>query len=134
MKDEACGAGCSSAWALTRSYILGSWTDEIICFVDRTADSDPPPRYYFTKDRLNSTRELISASATVMSSYDYDVWGTPTESDLSGNVSTSYLAGRAWYLAPVFCYSWFGAGEYAPLLARQLGTVGGGAGRVRVAV
>jgi len=90
MKDEACGAGRGSAWTLTRSYILGPWTDEIICFVDRTAASDPPPRYYFTKDHLNSTRELINASATVVTSYDYDVWGTPTESHLSGNVSKRY--------------------------------------------
>jgi len=90
MKDKVCGAAYSSAWPLTSSYILGPWTDEIICFVDRTAASDPPPRYYFSKDRLNSTRELINASATVMTSYEYDVWGTPTESHLSGNVSTRY--------------------------------------------
>jgi len=105
MKDKVCGPGYSSAWTLPSSHILGSWTDEIICFVDRTADSDPPPRYYFTKDRLNSTRELINASATVMTSYDYDVWGTPTESHVSGDVSTRYRfsasetsdrAGLAW--------------------------------------
>jgi len=32
-----------SAWGLEKSYILGPWTDEIICFVDRTAASDPSP-------------------------------------------------------------------------------------------
>jgi len=65
--------------------------------VDRTAASDPPPRYYFTKDRLNSTRELVSASATVVTSYDYDVWGSPTESHLSGNISTHYqFTGRPY--------------------------------------
>ena len=97
MKDKVCGADYSSAWGLEKSYILGPWTDEIICFVDRTADSDPPPRYYFTKDRLNSTRELINASATVMTTYDYDLWGAPTESHLSDNISTRYRAGgRAW--------------------------------------
>jgi len=87
----------SSAWGLEKSYILGPWTDEIICFVDRTADSDPPPRYYFTKDWLSSTRELINASATVMTTYDYDVWGSPTETHLSGSVSTHYqFTGRPY--------------------------------------
>jgi len=107
MKDEVCGAGCSSAWTVTSSYILGPWTDEIVCFVDRTADSDPPPRYYFTKDRLNSTRELINASATVMTSYDYDVWGSPTESHLSGNISTRYRAKAAEWS------SWVGTSRLA---------------------
>ena len=119
MKDEVCGAGRGSAWKLTRSYILGPWTDEIICFVDRTAASDPPPRYYFTKDRLNSTRELISASATVVTSYDYDVWGTPTESHLSGNLSTRYRhAGWLWAGSGPAAY--FAAlAVYFPDLARR---------------
>jgi len=93
MEDKVCGADYSSGWGLEKSYILGLWTDEIVCFVDRTADSDPPPRYYFTKDRLNSTRELINASATVMTRYDYDVWSVTSEAHLVGSVSTRYRAG-----------------------------------------
>jgi len=62
-----------------------------------------------TKDRVNSTRELISASETVMASCDYDLWGTPTETHLSGNVSTMYRGagtGEGWS-APDECAAGF---------------------------
>ncbi|RLC44608.1 MAG: hypothetical protein DRH70_08630 [Candidatus Coatesbacteria bacterium] len=30
--------------------------------------------HYLTRDGLGSTRELVNASETVMTRYDYDVW------------------------------------------------------------
>ena len=132
MKDKVCGAEYSSGWGLEKSYILGPWTDETICFVDRTAASDPPPRYYFTKDRLNSTRELINASATVVTSYDYDVWGTPTESHLSGNISTRYRHMGTGHSATL---EMSGSGDvlYDPCYARRVKSlVWSRGGRVRL--
>jgi len=82
-------------WTLEKSYILGPRVDEIIAMIDRT--TDPNVSYYFMRDRLDSTRELVNTSETINTRYDYDVWGDPTESQLSGNVSTRHLcAGLTW--------------------------------------
>ena len=78
----------NSSWSLTRSYILGPRVDEIIAMIDRT--TDPNVTHYLTRDRLGSTRELLSASQTINTRYSYDAWGDPTETRLSGSVSTRY--------------------------------------------
>jgi len=87
-------ADYSSNWSLTRSYIFGPRVDEMIAMIDRT--TDPNVTHYFTRDRLGSTRELVNASETLMTRYDYDAWGSPTETQLSGSVSSRYrFTGRS---------------------------------------
>jgi len=49
-----------SAWGVEKSYILGPWTDEIVCFVDRTADSDPHPDT--TSPKTGSTPPVSSST------------------------------------------------------------------------
>jgi len=81
----------NSSWSLVTSYILGG-----DAMVDRT--TDPDTAYYLTQDRLGSTRELVNGSETLNTRYDYNAWGDPTETHLSGNVSTDYRF-RGWYYA-----------------------------------
>jgi len=76
----------SSNWSLSKSYILGPSIDEIIAMIDRT--TEPNTSYYFTRDRLGSTRELVNTEETINARYAYDVWGDPTETQLSGSIST----------------------------------------------
>jgi len=88
-------ADYSSNWGLERSYIMGPTVDEIIAMIDRT--TDPNVSHYFTRDRLGSTRELVNTSDTVNTRYAYNVWGDPTETQLSGSVTARYqFTGRSF--------------------------------------
>jgi len=88
-------ADYSSNWSLNKSYIMGPRVDEIIAVIGRT--TDPNVTHYFTRDRLGSTRELVNTSETVKTRYAYNVWGDPTETQLSGSVTTRYqFTGRSF--------------------------------------
>jgi len=105
----------SSNWTLNKSYILGPRVDEIIALIDRT--SDPNVSYYFTRDRLGSTRELVNSSETVNTRYAYDVWGSPTQTQFVGNVSSQYrFTGREHDRTSGLYY--YRARYYANALAR----------------
>jgi len=80
-------ADYTSNWTLEKSYILGPRIDEIIVMIDRT-----------TKDKLGSTRELMSDSETVDTRYEYDAWGDPTETQLIASVSTRYRGAGVEFL------------------------------------
>jgi len=100
----------SSNWSLVTSYMLGA-----DAMLDRT--TEPDTAYYVTRDRLGSTRELVSASETVNTGYAYDVWGKPTETQFSGSVSTDYRF-RGWYYASTSDH-YAGTGvDYDPGLGR----------------
>ena len=79
-----------TSWSLKTSYVHGVWRDEALCMLDRTTEPSSP--YYFMADRDKSTRELLDSSENVKTRYEYDVWGAPTETHLSGAVSTRYRA------------------------------------------
>jgi len=66
-------ADYNSSWSLTRSYILGPRVDEIIAMIDRAGDLNTA--YWLMKNRLVSTHNAVASSETVMTAYDYGVWG-----------------------------------------------------------
>jgi len=91
-------ADYSSNWTLTKSYILGPRVDEIIAMIDRT--TDPNNSYYIAKDGLASSRELMNAGQSTNTRYDYDVWGSPSETKTSGNVSIDFRFNGTYYASP----------------------------------
>ncbi len=100
----------NSNWSLVTSYILGA-----DAMLDRT--TDPDTAYYLTRDRLGSTRELVNSSEVIKTRYGYDAWGDPTETQLSGGVSTDYRF-RGWYYASTSEH-YAGTGlDYEPAIGR----------------
>jgi len=98
----------NSNWSLVTSYILGA-----NAMLDRT--TDPDTVHYLTRDRLDSTRELVNSSETVNTRYAYDSWGDPAETQLSGSVSSSYLFCGAEYDKTSMAHN-FGSRQYADTL------------------
>jgi len=107
----------NSSWSLTRSYVGGPRAGVLIGMVDRTAD--PNETYYFMKNRLGSTHNVVDSSGTVATRYDYDAWGHPRETHVSGNVSTRYLGGGDEYDSRLEAYH-YRSGLSSPVLGRGL--------------
>jgi len=81
-------ADYNSNWALKTSYVRLPDCLEIVGMLDRTAD--PTPVYYFAKDGQMSTRELLNGFENVVTRYSYDAWGDPTETKLTGDISSLF--------------------------------------------
>jgi uncharacterized protein RhaS with RHS repeats len=52
-------------------------------FVDDPAGGTNATSYYYTRDHLGSIREVTDATGTVVSRYDYSLWGERQVIDLT---------------------------------------------------
>ncbi|MFC1792057.1 RHS repeat-associated core domain-containing protein [Planctomycetota bacterium] len=60
---------------MLRKFVYGPGIDEPICMIDVT---DSNAVYYYHFDGLGSVAALSDASADIVESYSYDVFGAPT--------------------------------------------------------
>jgi RHS repeat-associated protein len=82
---------------LLRKFVYGPGIDEPICMIDVT---DSNAVYYYHFDGLGSVAALSDASANIVESYSYDVFGAPTIYDAnSSEISQSAIGNPYMFTA-----------------------------------
>ena len=73
---------------LARKFVYGTGIDEVICMITSSGT------YYYHYDGLSSVVALSNADGDIIERYSYDVFGTPTIRDGSGNVISQSAYGN----------------------------------------
>jgi RHS repeat-associated protein len=85
MSDATGGNGTSPADRAKRSYVYGTYVDEVLAYVTGTGAT--AKRYYPHANHLYSVAALTDQADVVVERYTYDAYGTQKITDGSGNVT-----------------------------------------------
>ena len=93
--ERTCQARNSSDTPIRRYYDEG----------EQLVTSNGTTSYYYAQDHLGSVRDLVTASGTVLASYDYDPYGNPTRSTIqTSGTRADYRYAGLFHHAPSGLY------------------------------